>query len=110
MKKTNKLAPAPKLLIAAALLAAGVAAGPLYVAVAGPVAGAGAVVPVPPAGPEGPGSPPLKVRFADPDDGWIFSSLPGQAKVQAWSTHDGGRHWLQLSILSISAQETAPQA
>ena len=67
-------------------------------------------VPVPPAGPEGPGSPPLKVRFADPDDGWIFSSLPGQAKVQAWSTHDGGRHWLQLSILSISAQETAPQA
>ena len=156
MKKTNKLAPAPKLLIAAALLAAVVAAGPLSVAVAGPVAGAGAVVssrfspvsvtyvspsegwalgtvacganqclrllrttndgvswssvPVPPAGPEGPGSPPLKVRFADPDDGWIFSSLPGQAKVQAWSTHDGGRHWLQLSILSISAQETAPQA
>jgi photosystem II stability/assembly factor-like uncharacterized protein len=55
-------------------------------------------VPVPPAGPEGPGGPPLKVRFADPDDGWIFSSLPGQAKVQAWSTHNGGQHWAALSF------------
>jgi hypothetical protein len=76
--------------------------GPWAPSPAGPISASGFC--------EGPGSPPLKVRFADPDDGWIFSSLPGQAKVQAWSTHDGGRHWLQLSILSISAQETAPQA
>ena len=155
MEKRNKLAPAPKLLIAAALLTAGVTTGPVPVAAAGPVAGTGAAVgaavpsgfspesvtyvspsegwalgtiacgpnqclrllrttndglswspvPVPPAGPEGPGSPPLKVRFANPDDGWIFSSLPGQAKVQAWSTHNGGRHW---SALSFPVRALAP--
>jgi photosystem II stability/assembly factor-like uncharacterized protein len=55
-------------------------------------------VPVPPAGPEGRDDPPLKVRFADPDDGWIFSSLPGQARVQAWSTHNGGQHWSAISF------------
>ena len=144
MKKTKRLAPARALPIAAALLTAVMAAGPLPVALAGPAAGAGAAVrsgfspvsvtyispsegwalgtvacgpsqclrllrttndgaswssvPVPPAGPEGPGGPPLKVRFADPDDGWIFSSLPGQAKVQAWSTHSGGQHWSALSF------------
>ena len=50
-------------------------------------------VPLPPTGPVGTDSAPLKVRFADPDDGWIFSTLPGQAKVQVWSTHSAGRHW-----------------
>jgi photosystem II stability/assembly factor-like uncharacterized protein len=55
-------------------------------------------VPVPPVGPEGADAPPLKVRFADPDDGWIFSSLPGQAKVQAWSTHNGGQDWSAISF------------
>jgi hypothetical protein len=55
-------------------------------------------VPVPPAGPEGTDSAPLRARFADPDDGWIFSTLPGQAKVQAWSTHNGGQHWSAISL------------
>jgi hypothetical protein len=55
-------------------------------------------VPVPPAGPEEADSTPLKVRFADPADGWIFSALPGQGKVQAWSTHSGGRRWSAISF------------
>ncbi len=55
-------------------------------------------VPVPPTGPVGADAAPLRVRFADPDDGWIFSTLPGQAQVQGWSTHNGGRHWSALSF------------
>ena len=68
MKKTNKLAPAPKLLIAAALLAAGVAAGPLSVAVAGPVAGAGAVV--------SSRFSPVSVTYVSPSEGWPWAPSP----------------------------------
>jgi len=65
--------------------------------------------PVPPAGPGGAPAAPAQSALRRPGRRMDLSSLPGQAKVQAWSTHDGGAHWLQLSILSISAQETAPR-
>lgn len=35
---------------------------------------------------------PVSVRFADPDDGWVYSYS------QLWSTHDGGTTWKQQSI------------
>jgi len=46
----------------------------------------------------GDGEVPLKVRFADSNDGWIFSTLPGEGTPGAWSTHDGGRHWAAISL------------
>jgi hypothetical protein len=55
-------------------------------------------VPVPPSGRIGPDSAPLRARFADSEDGWIFSTLPGQSKAEAWSTHSGGRHWAAISF------------
>ena len=56
------------------------------------------LAPLPPTGPVPTDSAPLRIRFATSDDGWIFSTLPGQAAVQAWSTHNGGRHWSALSF------------
>ncbi len=50
-------------------------------------------VPAPPIAPEPADSPPMRVRFADADDGWVFSTLPGQTSVEAYSTHDGGARW-----------------
>jgi hypothetical protein len=55
-------------------------------------------VPAPPAGPQGTDAAPLRVRFADPYDGWIFSTLPGQTRVQGWATHNGGQHWSAISF------------
>jgi photosystem II stability/assembly factor-like uncharacterized protein len=43
----------------------------------------------------------LGVRFADPEDGWIYGSLPLSASSEQpvlWSTHDGGATWHQLSV------------
>jgi hypothetical protein len=63
------------------------------------------LVPEPVAGPLGPDSiPGLEVRFADLDDGWIFSTLPsGEQAVRAWSTHDGGQHWSAVAFPVTSA-------
>lgn len=144
MNKSTTLTTARKLPIAAVVLTAVMAAGPLPLALAAPAEGPSAVgpsglspvsvtyvsasegwalgtvacgarqclrllrttnagaswssVPAPPAGPQGTDGAPLRVRFADPDDGWIFSTLPGQVKVQAWSTHNGGQHWSAISF------------
>jgi len=54
------------------------------------------VVHVPPAGPQPGGGPELSVRFADGEDGWIFSTLPGEGPELGWSTHNGGQHWAAL--------------
>jgi hypothetical protein len=37
----------------------------------------------------------LNVRFADPQDGWIYGGLevPGSVGPALWSTHDGGLSW-----------------
>jgi photosystem II stability/assembly factor-like uncharacterized protein len=37
-----------------------------------------------------------EVRFADPDDGWVFGS-------ELWATHDGGAHWRQQDLPGASA-------
>ena len=37
--------------------------------------------------------PPLAIRFADSNDGWIFSNAAGEELDDVWSTHNGGEHW-----------------
>jgi hypothetical protein len=41
------------------------------------------------------------MRFADRDDGWIYTS-PGGSHLpsQMWSTHDGGQTWVQVDVPS----------
>jgi hypothetical protein len=52
---------------------------------------------------------PLRVRFADSSDGWVFSTLPGQGPELGWSTHDGGRHWAPIRFpVASSTEEGTP--
>ncbi len=44
----------------------------------------------------------LSIRFADPSDGWIYTSSP----AQLWSTHDGGTTWQQVPLPIDAAQST----
>ena len=46
-------------------------------------------IPAPPANPNLQTFLPDKIRFATPDDGWVYGD------VGLWSTHDGGAHWAQ---------------
>lgn len=48
-------------------------------------------------------SPPLRVRFADSEDGWIYSTLPGQGPVLGWSTHTGGQHWTAIRFPVVTS-------
>jgi photosystem II stability/assembly factor-like uncharacterized protein len=64
-------------------------------------------VPVPPTGAIGDDEPPLRARFANSEDGWIFSALPGQAPVEAWSTHNGGHDWSRLVFFAPKADGPA---
>jgi hypothetical protein len=41
-----------------------------------------------------------EVRFADPNDGWVFGP-------ELWSTHDGGAHWSQSTLKGVWTLETA---
>jgi hypothetical protein len=40
----------------------------------------------------------VSVRFADPDNGWIYTTDPGGL----WSTHDGGATWTSLSATVLA--------
>jgi hypothetical protein len=42
------------------------------------------------------------VRFANADDGWIYSRQP----VALWSTHDGGATWHQAGVPGLTAGAT----
>ena len=55
-------------------------------------------VPAPPAGALQPGAPPLRIRFADPKDGWVYSMLAGQQTPLGWVTHSGGTRWSPISF------------
>jgi hypothetical protein len=66
-------------------------------------------VPLPHIGPVAADSAPVKVRFADNDDGWIFSIQPGQAGVEAWSTHNGGRRWSAINFPVKSPNPIGPE-
>jgi len=55
-------------------------------------------LPAPPIPSRGSDSPAPRVRFADDDDGWVFSTLPGVTTVGAWSTHDGGSRWSPIAF------------
>lgn len=53
--------------------------------------------------------PSIGVRFANLRDGWIFGGLPGRNGYLSpllWSTHDGGRSWLEqhLSPALVSSE------
>jgi hypothetical protein len=55
-------------------------------------------VAAPPTGPVAQDSAGTKVRFADSEDGWVFSTLPGEGKDVSWATHDGGKHWSAITF------------
>jgi photosystem II stability/assembly factor-like uncharacterized protein len=38
------------------------------------------------------------VRYADPEDGWVYFTGPGAAAAEIWSTHDGGATWATVSL------------
>lgn len=44
----------------------------------------------------------LQVRFADPDDGWVFGNLSttfgGNQTASLWATHDGGATWARVKL------------
>ncbi len=52
----------------------------------------------------------LNVRFADPQDGWIFgglvepSSYGGSVRPVLWSTHDGGLTWREQRLPGLSTE------
>ena len=58
---------------------------------------------LPAIGPQSPGGRPLKVRFADSEDGWVFTTSPGNGPADAWSTHTGGQHWSAVNFPVKSA-------
>jgi hypothetical protein len=64
-------------------------------------------VPVP-AAREPQDSPALRVRFADSEDGWIYSSLPGQGPELGWSTHTGGQHWSAIKFPVATSPSNQP--
>jgi hypothetical protein len=38
------------------------------------------------------------VRYADPEDGWVYFTGPGAAAAEIWSTHDAGATWATVSL------------
>ncbi len=40
----------------------------------------------------------LALRFADPRDGWIYTTSAGGAPSRLWSTHDGGATWTETTL------------
>jgi photosystem II stability/assembly factor-like uncharacterized protein len=62
-----------------------------------------ASIPVPPVAPARNGQEALRLRFADPNNGWVVS-----ATGSVWATHDGGSRWSQNSAAgSVSDLEAS---
>ncbi|MGH7721480.1 MAG: WD40/YVTN/BNR-like repeat-containing protein [Candidatus Dormibacteria bacterium] len=57
--------------------------------------GAFSSIPVPPVSP-GVSGKPVRLRFADPANGWVVS-----AQGVVWATHDGGAQWIQDTSLGF---------
>lgn len=47
----------------------------------------------------GSGTRAVSVRFANPQDGWIYALNPSRV----WATHDGGAHWSLVSITGLAS-------
>jgi len=64
----------------------------------------GSPAPPAPAALETSGDTPSRIRFANADDGWVA------AGGKLWATHDGGAHWDQQSVETVSAIEASAGA